>query len=184
MLSARESLNLPNTLTVVRIVLIPVFVGLLVYEQYAYSLGVLILAGITDGLDGVIARVTDQRTQLGALLDPLADKLLLSSGFVSLAILHSIPLWAAIVVVSRDAILMTGTVVMHLTGIRYEIVPTVLGKATTVLQLSYLSLIVLLSWQGTAPAILQPLLYLTVLTLGSGFHYLYRGFASLNASQS
>lgn len=178
-------MNVPNSLTIIRILLIPVFVGLLVYERYGYCLGVLILAGITDGLDGIIARVANQRTQLGAILDPLADKLLLSSGFVALSILHLIPLWVVILIVSRDVILMTGTLLMHLTESRIHITPTLLGKATTVLQLLYIILVVFLSWRGADPQLLTPLLYVAVvLTLCSGFHYLYRGVAFLGSGQA
>ncbi|MGH7164407.1 MAG: CDP-alcohol phosphatidyltransferase family protein, partial [Nitrospiraceae bacterium] len=70
-------MNLPNSLTVLRILLIPVFVDFLIYERYGYALFVLAVAALTDGLDGTIARVANQRTRLGAYLDPLADKLLL-----------------------------------------------------------------------------------------------------------
>lgn len=185
MLTARESMNLPNSLTVVRILLIPVFVGLLVYGQYGYGLGVLVLAGITDGLDGIIARLANQRTRLGAILDPLADKLLLSSGFVTLAILHLIPLWAAIIVVSRDVILMAGTLLAHITDSRVEIAPTLLGKSTTVFQLIYVILVVFFSWRHIELDLLHPLLYASVfLTLSSGFHYLYRGFGHLGSSHA
>lgn len=185
MLTAREFMNLPNSLTVVRILLIPVFVGLLVYGNYGYGLGVLVLAGITDGLDGIIARLANQRTQLGAILDPLADKLLLSSGFVTLTILHLIPLWAAIVVVSRDLILMTGTLLVRLTDSRIEVAPTLLGKSTTVFQLSYLILVVFFSWRVIELELLHPLLYAAVfLTLCSGFHYLYRGVVYLGSGQT
>src|SRR5207249_4620271 len=76
-------MNLPNSLTILRILLIPVFIGFLLYERYEYSLAVLLLAGLTDGLDGTIARVANQRTRLGAYLDPVADKLLLISWFAS-----------------------------------------------------------------------------------------------------
>src|SRR6184192_3297137 len=104
-------MNLPNSLTILRILLIPVFIGFLLYERYEYSLAVLLLAGLTDGLDGTIARVANQRTRLGAFLDPLADKLLLTSGFVTLSSIHLIPSWVTIVVVSRDAMLLLGTAV-------------------------------------------------------------------------
>ncbi len=178
-----ETMNIPNSLTIFRILLIPVFVGLLVYERYGYCLGVLLLAGLTDGLDGIIARVANQRTQLGALLDPLADKLLLSSGFITLAILHLIPLWAVILVVSRDLILITGTLLVHVTESRVDISPTLLGKGTTVLQLVYLIVVVVLASRNIDTQLLQPLLYLMVaFTLTSGLHYMYRGFARLGAA--
>jgi len=178
-------MNVPNSLTIFRILLIPVFISLLVYEEYSYALGALLIAGITDALDGTIARVANQRTELGAYLDPLADKLLLTAGFVTLAVLHLIPLWIVIVIVSRDIILLTGTVLVHLTQSPVQIAPTMLGKATTVAQLGYLLLVVILCARGTDLILAQPALYLMVaLTTASGIHYLYRGLTELNAAQA
>ncbi len=173
-------MNVPNSLTMFRILLIPVFVALLIQGRYEYCLVVLVVAGLTDGLDGIVARVTDQRTRLGAFLDPLADKLLLSSGFATLAILQLIPLWVAILVVGRDLMLMAATVVAHVTGTNVEIAPTWLGKGTTVLQLAYIVLVILLSAREMELQLLQPLMYVMVaVTLGSGAHYFYRGITHL-----
>src|SRR5436309_13339776 len=130
-------MNLPNSLTILRILLIPVFIGFLLYDRYDYSLAVLLLAGLTDGLDGTIARVANQRTRLGAFLDPLADKLLLTSGFVTLSILHLVPLWSAILVVSRALILITGTLLAQRTESHVYSSPTPPGKRTTLFQHSY-----------------------------------------------
>jgi cardiolipin synthase len=178
-------MNVPNSLTILRILLIPVFVGFLIYERYEYSLAVLLLAAITDGLDGTIARVANQRTRLGAYLDPLADKLLLTTGFVTLSVLHLLPLWIAILVVSRDMMLMTGTLLARLTESRVDISPTLLGKGTTLFQLSYLILAVLLTSRQMDLKLIQPLLYLMVgLTVMSGFHYLYRGVTNLSAGEA
>jgi len=177
-------MNLPNSLTILRILLIPVFIGFLLYERYEYSLAVLLLAGLTDGLDGTIARVANQRTRLGAYLDPLADKLLLTSGFVTLSVLHLVPSWIAIVVVSRDMMLMTGTVLARLTESQLDISPTLLGKGTTLVQLSYLILVVVLTSRQMDLRLIQPLLYLMVcVTVMSGFHYLYRGFTRLSTGE-
>ncbi len=146
-------MNVPNSLTTLRILLIPVFIGFLVYDRYDYALAVLLLAGITDGLDGTIARVANQRTKLGTYLDPLADKLLLTSGFITLSALHLIPLWIAILVVSRDLILMTGALLISLTESSLDISPTLLGKGTTLFQLFYIVLVVVLtSRQNGSPA--------------------------------
>jgi cardiolipin synthase len=176
-------MNIPNSLTILRILLIPVYVGFLVYERYDHALLVLLLAGLTDGLDGTIARVANQRTRLGAFLDPLADKLLLTSGFVTLAVMHLIPSWIAIVVVSRDLILMAGTVLAQLTDSRVDISPTILGKGTTLFQLAYIILAVFLVSRQMDLGVLRPLLYMMVaLTLTSGFHYLYRGYVHVSAS--
>jgi len=177
-------MNLPNSLTILRILLIPVFIGFLLYERYEYSLAVLLLAGLTDGLDGTIARVANQRTRLGAYLDPVADKLLLTSGFVTLSVLHLVPSWIAIVVVSRDMMLMTGTLLARLTESQLDISPTLLGKGTTLVQLSYLILVVVLTSRQMNLSLIQPLLYLMVcVTVMSGFHYLYRGFTRLSTGE-
>ncbi|MEW6543526.1 MAG: CDP-alcohol phosphatidyltransferase family protein [Nitrospirota bacterium] len=178
-------MNIPNSLTILRILLIPVFVGFLIYERYGSALAVLLLAGLTDSLDGTIARVANQRTKLGAYLDPLADKLLLTTGFMTLAVLHLVPSWIAILVVSRDMILMTGTLLARLTESRVDISPTVLGKGTTLFQLSYLVLVVLLTSRRMDLALIQPVLYLMVaLTVLSGFHYLYRGYMHVSAGEA
>src|SRR5216117_4078031 len=81
-------MNLPNALTVLRILLIPFFIGFLTYGHYLWALWTILIAGVTDILDGVIARMANQRTKLGAYLDPLADKLLLTASFITLSILH------------------------------------------------------------------------------------------------
>src|SRR5207248_8273760 len=121
-------MNLPNSLTILRILLVPLFVGFLLYDRYDYSLGVLLLAGLTDGLDGTIARVANQRTKLGAILDPLADKLLLTSGFITLSALHLVPLWVVILVVSRDVILLAGALLSRFAESSVDMAPTLIGK--------------------------------------------------------
>jgi cardiolipin synthase len=168
-------MNLPNLLTILRILLIPFFINLLIYGYYRSALGVFLLAGITDGLDGLIARTANQRTELGTYLDPLADKLLLTSGFASLSILGFIPTWSAVVVVSRDAILILGVLILHLTQPEVKIQPSFLGKITTVAQLAYILLVLVLMVLGQNPERLFFLLILTVLfTVLSGLHYIYR----------
>jgi cardiolipin synthase len=178
-------MNVPNSLTILRILLVPVFIGFLVYRSFEHALIVLVVAGITDGLDGTIARVSNQQTKLGAYLDPLADKLLMTSGFVTLSSLQVIPLWAAILVVSRDMILLTGTLVARLSESRVDISPTFLGKGTTVCQLAYLMMAVMLTSRHMDLRLLQPLLYLMAgITLLSGLHYLYRGFTHVSAKEA
>lgn len=168
-------LNVPNSLTILRILLIPLFIGCLLYGRYGYALTVLVLAGVTDGLDGTIARVSNQRTRLGAYLDPLADKLLLTSAFITLSVLQLVPLWLAILVVGRDVLLMVGALLIRMTDSRMDFSPSILGKGTTVLQLLYVVLVVVLAaWQMDL-RLLEPVLYAMVaLTVLSGVHYLYR----------
>lgn len=174
-------LNIPNSLTILRILLVPLFVGLLIYEHVTYALITLFVAALTDALDGSIARIANQRTRVGAYLDPLADKLLLMSSFVTLSILDVVPVWSVILVVSRDAILLTGTVLARLTDTSIDLSPTALGKATTAFQLGYVILVVLVMARPQELPLLDPLLYLmSACTVLSGFHYLLRGIMQLN----
>ncbi|UCH91072.1 MAG: CDP-alcohol phosphatidyltransferase family protein [Nitrospirota bacterium] len=176
-------INLPNSLTVLRILLVPVFVGLLLYEHYEVALITLLIAALTDILDGMVARITDQRTRLGEYLDPLADKLLLMSAIITLSVLNFIPVWAVIVVVSRDAILLAGTVVANLTETNINISPTALGKATTFAQICYVIAVMLHVTKQVPDFLVGPFLWVMVgLTMGSGVHYLLRGVQYLNGS--
>jgi cardiolipin synthase len=169
-------MNLPNSLSVFRILLIPFFLGFLIYGRYGSALLALIAAGITDVLDGVIARMANQRTKLGAVLDPLADKLLLTSAFVTHAILQLIPIWVAIIVLSRDLIIVAGTLLLYIIETPLEVVPTVLGKATTLAQLLYLALTLVFMYLNRDQDFLLPLLaVMLVLTVVSGLQYVYRG---------
>ena len=178
-------INLPNSLTVLRILLVPVFVGLLLYEHYDFALITLLIAALTDVLDGMVARMTDQRTRLGEYLDPLADKLLLMSAIITLSVLDFIPIWAVIVVVSRDAILLTGTVVANLTEIEIDISPTVLGKGTTFTQICYVIATMLHVTRQLPVFLVEPFLWVMVtLTVSSGVHYLWRGIQCVNGSHT
>jgi cardiolipin synthase len=178
-------MNIPNSLTILRILLIPIYVGLLVYERFDAAMAVLVLAGVTDALDGTIARAANQRTRLGAFLDPLADKLLLTSGFITLSSIHLIPSWVTIVVVSRDVMLLLGTAVAQFSESDINIAPTILGKGATFFQLAYVLLVILLSSRQMDLSLLTPLLVVMVaLTVSSGCHYLYRGYRSVGASPS
>jgi len=176
-------LNIPNALTILRILLIPVIVGFLVYGYYDYALITLIVAMITDALDGTIARLANQKTEFGAYLDPLADKLLLMTTFITFSLLSLVPVWSVIVVVSRDAILLTGTLLARVTETKIDASPSVLGKATTLFQSAYIILVLALSSRQFAPALLTPLLYaMSILTVASGLHYIVRGVNNMNSS--
>jgi len=109
------SINIPNILTITRILVTPFFVILLLKDMYALALMVFTLASVSDGLDGFIARCFNQKTLLGAYLDPIADKLLLTASFVSMAILHLIPEWLAVIVISRDVLIAIGMAVVSFT---------------------------------------------------------------------
>lgn len=177
-------LNIPNSLTILRILLIPLIVGLVVYEHVEYALVTLVIAALTDALDGTIARMANQKTPFGAYLDPLADKLLLMTTFVTFSMLGMVPVWSVILVVSRDAILLTGTLLAHLTDTAIDASPTLVGKATTLFQATYIILVLALTAQGLDPVILFPLLLtMSVLTVLSGLHYIFRGVNRLNRTE-
>ncbi|MBI1821702.1 MAG: CDP-alcohol phosphatidyltransferase family protein [Nitrospirae bacterium] len=170
-------MNVPNFLTLLRILLIPFFINCLIYKYYSLALGILFFAFATDGLDGLIARLADQRTLLGTYLDPMADKLLLTASFVTLSVTKIVPVWASVTVVSRDIVLIFGTILMDMVQMKVNITPTLAGKSSTVLQFLYLCLVLLFVIFNKNLNSLFPLLVVTLaLTVGSGLQYLYRGF--------
>ncbi len=112
-----NSLNIPNFLTILRVIATPGFIVALAYEYTGLALGIFVGCGLTDGLDGFIARTFHQRTEIGAFLDPLADKLLLTSSFITLAVLelpYKIPFWLTVTVISRDIIISVGVTALFM----------------------------------------------------------------------
>ena len=169
--------NLPNGLTLLRLFLTPVIVVLLLQGEFFWALLVFTLAGITDGLDGFFARSLKERTFLGAILDPLADKLLLSSSFLTLAFLGRLPVWLVGIVVGRDLLLILGAVLLFMRSGRPGYPPSTIGKLTTALQvLTVLGAMAL----EEGSAYLPPLFWATgAVTILSGLDYLYRGATTL-----
>jgi cardiolipin synthase len=176
-------LNLPNFLTLIRIVAIPFFLVLLSSRLYLEALVVFIVGGLTDALDGAVARMTDQQTALGAHLDPLADKLLVMSSFVMLGLIGGIPPWLVVLVVSRDIIILFGYGMIYLlVGERLEIHPSLIGKLNTLLQLVTVgvAVVILYDVEFLNPRLDDYLILTTALTtVISGFQYLYRGLVWL-----
>jgi len=187
---AALSLNIPNILTVIRILLTPLFVIFLIKNLYSCALLTFTVAGISDGLDGLLARYFNQRTVLGAYLDPIADKLLLTSAFVSLAILKVIPGWLTVIVISRDILITIGIVIFSIVNIDFVVKPSIASKCTTVSQLATVFLTLLSLSIPITIFIKFPLYWLTAaLTIISGLHYIYIGLnilqnASLNNKAS
>lgn len=182
-------LNVPNFLTLLRIVAIPVFLIFLTGNRPGAALAVFILAGVTDAADGAIARLTNSRTTLGAYMDPLADKMLVLSAFVTLAFMEQVPRWLTVVVLSRDVIILGGYVMLFfLTQRMMEIRPSAASKLATFCHLLTLSsaLVVLYRPAALAPTLLDSLFLVTgVVTAISGFQYIGRGlrwYQKVNAS--
>jgi cardiolipin synthase len=175
-------MNLPNMLTITRIIIIPVFVTAVIYKRYDYALYLFVFAALTDTLDGLIARLKGQKTALGTFLDPLADKFLLVTSFVLFSIYGLIPKWLTITIISRDIIIITGWVVLYLVTNTVKIAPSVFGKIAIALQLILLSYTLLDINFPALPDIQRYLIWLTAsFTIISGLHYIYRGFSQTDA---
>ena len=177
------SINIPNILTVIRILLTPLFVIFLLKDLFHFALLVFTIAAISDGLDGLLARYFNQFSVLGAYLDPIADKLLLASAFVSLAVLKVIPAWLAVIVLSRDILIVTGIAVFALTDIPIEMNPSLVSKWTTVAQ--FLTILLTLLDPGIPGVQITKhlLFWITAgLTIASGLHYVYFGLNILQNS--
>ena len=101
-------MNIPNFITLIRILLVPLLVIFLIEGKTSYAFLTFIAAGASDGLDGFLARVLKQKTALGAFVDPIADKLLLTASYITMAVLGMLPEWLSVLVVSRDVIILTG----------------------------------------------------------------------------
>ena len=172
-------LNLPNFLTLLRIFAIPVFLILLGDRRYGEALGVFVAAGVTDALDGAIARLTHTKTTLGAYLDPAADKLLLLSAFISLAILDEVPRWLAVVVITRDVVVVLGYFLLFtITQETMEVRPTLSGKLSTFFQLSSVGLVLigLVRPDFVPPPLEEGVFYAAgVMTTTAGVQYVHRG---------
>ena len=169
-------MTIPNLLTLIRIFLTPVMVWLLLDSKLNYALVVFFIAGLTDGLDGLIARLFHQKTKLGAYLDPLADKLLLMSSFILLGYLRLVPIWLSLVVVSRDVIILLGLMTLMFHNVSVEIKPSMLSKLSTLVQLLTV-LVVLSSTFHSFARWIYSLLFLlaAAVSIGSGLQYVVKG---------
>jgi cardiolipin synthase len=169
-------MNLPNYITLARIVMVPFFIGLMIYHHYRIAVVVFLVACATDALDGMIARLKNQKTDLGAFLDPIADKLLIVSAFVTLVLRGILPVWLVMVVVSRDVILVLGSIVIYYTGHEFKARPSVIGKATTFLQLLVVTLSLILKIYGIKSPLMDILSWTAAgFTIASGVQYIARG---------
>jgi len=139
----RQLLNFANQLTLFRLLVIPLILIAMLYQRHEWALVLFLVAAITDVIDGVVARRMNQQTSLGAYLDPIADKLLLSSSFFILALIQSIPWWLTILVLSRDVIIVATSVVVALATPIRQFPPSVFGKLNTGVQVATVLAVVL-----------------------------------------
>ncbi|MGO9377081.1 MAG: CDP-alcohol phosphatidyltransferase family protein [Dissulfurispiraceae bacterium] len=177
MATKSQFISLPNMITLLRIILIPVFVTALIYRRYDYALGLFVIASITDMLDGLLARITDQKTKLGAFLDPLADKVLLLTSFILFSVYGWIPKWLTITVISRDLIVTLGWFLLYLTSHMTGVAPTIIGKAAIASQLLLIAYVLLAINLPSLPheTPWSAMLIVATLTIFSGLQYVYRG---------
>jgi cardiolipin synthase len=176
-------MNIPNLLTLLRIILVPIVVIFLIQGSFFKAMITFVAAALTDALDGFLARTLGQQTALGAYMDPIADKALLASSFVTLSVLHVIPGWLTVIVISRDIIILLGILVLSMMSIPVKIRPTSVSKITTAMQLG--AVLMVLSnrcFPGYVNEIwLMGLFWLTALfTIISGLDYIMRGQKLIN----
>ncbi|MBA2340894.1 MAG: CDP-alcohol phosphatidyltransferase family protein [Pyrinomonadaceae bacterium] len=187
--------TIPNLLTVIRMVMIPVFVSLLFYQKFGYALAIFVIAGVTDGLDGLLARRFNQKSEFGRILDPIADKLLLVTSFIVLSLPSivpqptprhlPVPFWVTASVISRDIFIVVGAAAINIvTGFR-GFRPSWLGKVNTVVQIFALVYILTALLMPTISGYL-PTIYTTVFALAllSGAHYVYFSSRLLNEERT
>lgn len=178
-------INLPNFITIVRILLTPLFIIFLLREMFVQAIIVFTVASISDALDGYIARFYNQRTELGAYLDPIADKFLLMASYVSLGILKFIPGWLAVIVISRDIVIMAGIAVLTMMDIKLRIQPIIISKITTCAQLISVFLTLFYPEDPCQPFLKYVFYWITAfLTTLSGLHYMLIGLNTLQNDEN
>jgi cardiolipin synthase (CMP-forming) len=168
--------HIPNLITGLRILLVAPFLWLLLKEHYGAALLLFVIAGVSDALDGFLAKYYGWTSELGGLLDPLADKLLLMGAILALGWLNELPSWLVTVVVARDLLILGGATAYHLLIERLHAAPLMISKLNTLVQLMLVCAIIFNHGLMPLPAwLLSSLIYLTVLTtLWSGAAYIWR----------
>jgi cardiolipin synthase (CMP-forming) len=183
-------LTYANQLTILRMVFVPCFVLLLIYGHPKAATVLFLIAGVTDGLDGLLARKLQQKTVLGSFLDPMADKLLLTAAFITLSIpslplvLH-IPTWLTVITISRDFLIALSVLIIHLQTHHTQFPPSWLGKGTTVVQLLTVGLCMLANFESNWALSAFPIVKYATLafTVASGLHYSYRSVKIIGTYQ-
>ncbi len=173
----KSAMTVPNLITTIRIILVPIFIIYLLDDRFLEALCVFVIAGISDGVDGLIARVFNQKSRLGAFLDPLADKILLVAAFVVLAVQGHIPSWLAVIVISRDVLILLGVLILFLSQENLQIRPSIFSKITTCLQLGAVFLVLAKNHFQLFSEYMLPIYWLTaIMTIISGLHYIRSWF--------
>lgn len=170
-----QGLTLANKITLTRVFLVPVFVICLIYFRPGLALAIFILVSSADAVDGYLARSRNERTDLGAMLDPIADKLLMFSAYVVMGIYGYIPAWLAVIVISRDVVISLGFLTLYVILGYVTPAPTLVGKSATVAQMIAIGF-ALLAWMldmGNQSWLLIFYIPAGALTVASGLHYIF-----------
>ncbi len=171
-----QAKDIPNLITALRFLMVPPTLLLLLDERYSLALLIFAIAGISDGVDGFLAKRYGWTSRLGAIMDPLADKLLLGSTFIVLAWLGDLPVWLVAAIIVRDLVIVSGGLAYHFLIGHYEMAPSLISKLTTFSQIM-LVVIVLAVYGGLlsiSPVVLGGLeIAVLALTLTSGASYVW-----------
>jgi cardiolipin synthase len=169
-------MTIPNLITAFRIILAPVFVIYLINDRLNYALVVFLVCMISDGIDGMVARLFNQKSRLGTYLDPLADKILLVAAFVLLSVKGYLPSWLTVTAIARDVMILLGILVLHLNRLEIKIRPSSVSKINTCFQFITLSMVLLKGCVLLPSVIYDVLYYITAaFTIISGLHYMQYG---------
>jgi cardiolipin synthase len=172
-----DIMTIPNMVTAARIIMAPIFIIFLINDELTSALGVFLLCVASDGVDGMIARLFNQKSKLGSYLDPLADKLLLVTAFVVLAVRGFLPAWLTVMVISRDVLILLGVLVLFLNGFHLNIKPSTLSKLNTCLQFTTVISVLSKGYLALPGVFYSYLYYVTAFfTIGSGLDYMRYGF--------
>lgn len=181
---ASNIITIPNLLTFVRMALIPVFASMLFYGYYERALLIFFLAGVSDGVDGFVARRFNQQSSLGTILDPIADKLLMTTAFIILTLPHilpadnrhfPIPFWVSAAVIGRDVLIVTVALAIFIMTNFRGFKPSFLGKISTVVQISAVGIVLFAAIVPDFSGYYLPTIYfvVTLLAFLSGIHYIF-----------
>jgi cardiolipin synthase len=181
-------ITVPNFITLVRMAIVPFFVLAVNDHNFRLALGIFVLAGLTDALDGWLARKLGAGSVIGAYLDPIADKLLLTAAYIALAIPQGqavvIPLWLAILTLFRDFLIMLVAVVLYVVEDIQRFPPSILGKLTTFSHVGTVCVVVLANLTPMPPLVLDVFFYTSfALVIASGFNYIYRVSRSIESAR-
>jgi len=176
-------MTIPNLITILRVLLVPIFVIYIINDKTLGSLIIFVIASVSDALDGFIARVFHQKSDLGTYLDPLADKILLVTAYTTLSILKMIPSWLAVLIISRDVIILLGVLVLYLNRHPVKVHPSLLSKSTTCLQIATILMVLSNGYLNIEPIKIYAFWLTAGFTIASGLQYIRIGLIVLTEDE-